>query len=299
MKSIYEDGQVIPASVVTPVGRGERSIGTILIHTGRLTLENAERILDLQRSRGMRFGDAAIELGLLTEADIEFALARQFDYPYLVRGESKVSEKVIAAYAPFSPQMHALSALRSQLILRWFDGEPAHRALALISAEHQEGRSFMASNLAVSFSQLGQKTLLIDSDMRSPTQHTLFSLDNRNGLSGVLAGRCEPESVTHHILGLPGLSIMTAGAPPPNPLELLARPRFTKLLQDLAHEYDVILLDSPPAADQSDAQTIAVCAGAALIVARKNYTRMWRVRGVTDTVTHASAVILGTVLNDF
>src|SRR5713101_9812386 len=80
---------------------GERSIGAILIINGRLRLEGAESILRLQREQGLRFGDAAIQLGLLTQADIEFALSRQFDYPYLLRGESGVSEQVITAYEPF------------------------------------------------------------------------------------------------------------------------------------------------------------------------------------------------------
>ncbi len=279
--------------------RNERSIGTLLIHAGRLTLENAERILQLQREQGMRFGDAAIQLGLLTQADIDFALARQFDYPYLIRGESKVHESVINAYAPFGPQGQMFSALRSQLMLRWFDNEPARKALAIVSAERSDGRSFIAANLAVSFSQLGQKTLLIDADMRNPGQHILFSLDNRNGLSAVLAGRVDLQSVIQHVPGLLDLSVLSAGAVPPNPLELLARPLFPQLLSDLAQQFDIILLDTPATSQSPDAQTIAVRAGAALIVARKNATRMWRVRGVSDTVAHSSAKVIGTVLNDF
>jgi len=299
-----EQGNVVPVpAVARPAGRGDRSIGTILIHAGRLTLENAEKILQLQHQQNLRFGDAAIQLGLLTQADIEFALSRQFDYSYLVRGESKVSESVFAAYAPFSPQASALGSLRSQLMLRWFDNDPAQnaqKALAIISAEHGEGRSFIAANLAVAFSQLGQKTLLIDADMRNPAQHALFGLDNRSGLSAMLSGRGGgAEAVIQHVHGLPGLLVLPAGAQPPNPLELLAQPLFPQLLRDLAQDFDVILLDSPPAAEYADAQTIAVRAGAALIVARKNTTRMWQVHGVSDRMTHASTTVLGAVLNDF
>jgi protein-tyrosine kinase len=281
------------------LARGERSIGTILIQAGRLTLENAERVLQLQHEQGLRFGDAATQLGLLTPADIEFALARQFDYPYLLRGESSVSEQVITAYAPFSPQGRMLGNLRGQVMLRWFDSAPDRNALAIVSAERGEGRSFIASNLAVACAQLGQKTLLIDADMRNPVQHVLFNLDNRTGLSAVLAGRGGPDAVIQPIAGLRGLSVFPAGAAPPNPLELLARPMFAQLLSELALEFRVILLDSAPAAEYGDAQTIAMRAGAALIVARKNATRMWRMRGVSETVTNASATVIGTVLNDF
>ena len=98
-----------------------RSIGAILIDTGRLSAENAERILRLQKEQGKRFGDAAIELGLLNEDDIRFALSSQFDYPYLLAGDNSLSQELVAAYKPFSPAVEQLRALRSQLMLRWFD----------------------------------------------------------------------------------------------------------------------------------------------------------------------------------
>src|SRR5688572_5401270 len=162
--------------------QGQRSIGAILLDSGRLSVDDAERILRLQREENLRFGDAAIKLGLLTEADIQFALSRQFDYPYLLRGSSSVSESVIAAYEPFSTQVEALRTLRSQLMLRWFDSSEEHKALAVVSPAPKEGRSFIAANLAVVFSQLGERTLLVDADMRHPTQHLLFGLENKTGL---------------------------------------------------------------------------------------------------------------------
>lgn len=299
MKATMEHSNVIPVAGGPAFPRGERSMGAILIHARRLTIDSSEKIMKLQRERGLRFGEAALELGLLTEADIKFALSRQFDSPYLVRGESQVSEQVISAYAPFSPQAGAISLLRSQLMLRWFDHAAEGKALAIVSAERREGRSFIAANLAVAFSQLGRKTLLIDADMRHPVQHILFGIENRSGLSAMLSGRGAADAETHHIAGLPGLSLLPAGAQPPNPLELLARPLFPQLLADQAPEFDVIILDSPAAAEHTDAQNIAARAGAALIVARKGASRMSRVRAAGETVSHTSATIVGTVLNDF
>jgi receptor protein-tyrosine kinase len=279
--------------------RGERSIGTILIQAGRLTLEGAERTLRHASERGIRFGAAAIELGLLSQADIDFALARQFDYPYLTRGQSRVSEEVIMAYAPAAPQAQAISFLRSQLMLRWFDGSSEHKTLAIISAEHAEGRSFILANLAVAFAQLGQKTVLVDTDMRNPCQHRLFGTDGADGVSALLSGRGTLDSSVHKVAGLPGLSVLAAGPQPPNPLELLARPLFPQLLLELNRDYEVVLLDSPPTSRFADAQTIAVRAGAAMVVARKNFTRLWQVRGASESVTLASSVVIGTVLNDY
>ena len=280
------------------IAHRDRSIGAILIDAGRLKIEDAERILRLQKEQDMRFGAAAMQLGLLTQADIDFALSSQFDYPYLLAGQSAVSKDVIAAYAPFSPQVEQLRALRSQLMLRWFDADASRKALAIVSAERKEGRSFIAANLAVAFSQLGEHTLLIDADMRNATQHQLFGLDNRSGLSAVLSGRGGPDSI-QRIPALRDLSVLTAGAQPPNPSELLARPLLSQLLHESAKEFDVILLDTPAAAETADAQTVTMRAGGAVIVARKNFSHSWRVRGIADHTVQTSAVIVGTVLNDY
>jgi receptor protein-tyrosine kinase len=204
-----------------------RSIGAILIDNGRLTPDAAERILKLQKEQGLRFGDAAIQLGLLSEADIQQALSRQYDYPYLMPGDERVSEEVVAAFKPFSPIVEQLRAVRSQLMLRWFDAEIGHKTLAVVSASRADGRSFTAANLAVVFSQLGERTLLIDADLRNPSQHQLFRLENKLGLSSLLAGRAELAEAITRIPGLIDLSVLPAGATPPNPQELLARPVFS------------------------------------------------------------------------
>jgi protein-tyrosine kinase len=277
--------------------RRDRSIGAILLDAGRITLADAERILQLQREKGLRFGDAGKLLELLTEADIAFALSEQFDYPYLQPGQGAVSESVVAAYHPLQPKMEVLRALRNQLILRWFD-DPARKALTIISAARQEGRSFIAANLAVVFSQLGERTLLIDADLRNPCQHSLFGLDNRIGLSAALSGRAGLESALP-IPGLHNLFVLPSGALPPNPQELLARRTFAQLLEELATQFDVILLDSPAAGQTADAQILAVRAGAAMVVTRKNTTRTWRLQGISGKVVEAKATIIGAVLNDF
>ena len=294
-----ETGHVIPASTGgIAVAGGDRSIGAILIDAGRLKAADAESILRLQREQGLPFGDAAIRLGLLSRADIDFALSRQFDYPYLLRGQSAVREDLVAAYAPFTPQVEALRALRSQLMLRWFSIDPSHKALAIISSERKEGRSFIAANLAVVFSQLGEHTLLIDADLRNPCQHRLFGLDNRAGLSAVLSGRSGREAFCRIPL-LRDLSVLPAGAIPPNPSELLARPLLPQLLQELAKEFDVILLDTAAASETSDALSVSIGARSALIVVRKNAASSWRVRGVADSATQSNTTVVGTVLNDY
>ncbi len=270
----------------------------MLIDAGRLKVADAEQVLRLQREQKLRFGDAAIKLGVLTQADIDFALSLQFDFPYLLPGQSEVSQEVIAAYSPLAPQVEALRSLRSQLMLRWLDAEPETKALAILSAARAEGRSFIAANLAVVFAQLGERTLLIDADLRNPCQHRLFGLDNAVGLSAALSGRAGPE-VVQRVPLLPSLSVLPAGALPPNPQELLARPAFAALLKQMAAHLDVILIDTSAAGETADAQTVAVRAGSALIVARKNSARTWRVQGISDSVAQSRVAVVGSVLNSY
>jgi chain length determinant protein tyrosine kinase EpsG len=293
-----KDGVISASAEGTAITAGNRSLGAILIDAGRLKAEDAELVLRLQREEGIPFGDAAVKLGLVSRADIDFALSRQFSYPYLLRGQSTVSEEIIAAYAPFTPQVEALRALRSQLMLRWFSTDPAHRALAVVSAARKEGRSYIAANLAVVFSQLGAHTLLVDADLRDPCQHRLFGIENRIGLTAVLSGRAGRESI-HRVPALLDLSVLPAGSLPPNPSELLARPVFRRLIQELSKDYDAIILDTSPSSESSDALSVSVCAGSAMIVVRKNTARVWQVRGVADGAVQSSVTLVGTVLNDY
>jgi protein-tyrosine kinase len=293
------DSKIIPTANLRPAHLPEsRSIGAVLVDAGRLKLQDAEAVLRLQREKGLRFGEAAMQLGLLTQADVDYALSRQFDYPHLLRGQSAVGLEVVAAYAPESRPVEALRTLRAQLMLRWFETGPSGRALAIVSAEKGEGRSFIAANLAVAFAQLGERTLLIDADLRHPRQHEIFGLDGRVGLSTILSGRAGMESA-QAIPSLPHLAVMPAGPLPPNPAELLARPLLPQLLEQAAERFKVVLLDTSAAGECVDAQHVAVRAGAALIIARKNAARTWRVQGITAQVTGAKVAIVGAVLNTY
>jgi chain length determinant protein tyrosine kinase EpsG len=274
-----------------------RSIGAILVDTGRLSPENAERILRVQKDEGKRFGDAAIELGLLTEDDIRFALANQFDYPYLPAGDQSLSHELVAAYKPFSPVVEQLRALRSQLMLRWFDAEVERKALAVVSPGAGEGRSFVAANLAIVFSQLGERTLLIDANLRAPRQHELFKLGNRAGLSAMLAGRSDADALVR-IPALVGLTVLPAGAIPPNPQELLGRPGFIKTLHTLARDFDVVIIDTPAGNDYADAQTVAARAGAAIMLARNNVSALPAIAELAANIQQSGATLIGSVLND-
>jgi receptor protein-tyrosine kinase len=284
----------------SPVFSASRSIGDILVATGRLSDQNAKRILEYQKANNVQFGDAALALKLLTKEDIDFALSQQYDYSYLSAANTSLSPALLAAYQPFSVISENMRALRSQLMLRWLNKTPKNKALAIVSPEKNDGRSFVAGNLAIVFAQQGQRTLLIDGDLRSESdqgQQTLFKLNRSSGLSGILANRAGLE-VAQLVPGLPNLAILTAGAVPPNPQELLGRLAFSNLLEIANQQFDVILIDTPAGSSFADAEIIAARASTALMVGRKNKTRVPEMANMAHRLQNGGVELIGAVLND-
>ena len=282
-----------------PVGAA-RSMGDILVATGRLSAENATRIVQRQQQDNSQFGDAAIALQLLTKQDIDFALSKQFDYAYLTEQDTSLSPELVAAYKPFSRVGENLRAVRSQLTLRWFNGDPLRKVLAIVSPGTGEGRSFIAANLAIVFAQQGERTLLIDGDLRATSgrgQQALFRLGKSAGLSGILADRAGLEAALS-VPGLAGLAVLPAGAVPPNPQELLGRASFTQLLLTASNQFDVIIIDTPAGGDFSDAELIASRAGAALMLARQNKTLVPNAIQLARRLQNTGVALVGSVLND-
>lgn len=273
----------------------DRPMGVILVEWGRLSQENAQRILDFQKKAGLPFGEAGIAMGLLTEEDVRQVLSLQFGHACLP-ADSGFANELVAARDPESDAVEHLRTLRSQLMLRWFENDARHAALAIVSPGAGEGRSYIAANLAVLFSQLGKRTLLIDADLRKPRQHRIFGLPGRVGLSAVLAGRAGWEAV-NEIKSLPDLWVLPAGALPPNPQELLARAGFAKLISALRASYEVILIDTPAASTCADAGTIAARAGAALMLACQDRSSLPRLAGLTENLRQFGVTIVGAVLN--
>src|SRR5688572_16783309 len=275
-----------------------RHIGAILMDEGKLTASDAEQVLKRQRELGWRFGEAAIELNLITDTDLRQALAKQYEFPYLVSGPEGVSKELIAAWDPFHPVVEELRGVRTQLLIRWYDPAANRRTLAITSASAREGRSFVAANLAVVFSQLGQRTLLIDADFRAPRQQSIFNIPDRFGLSSILSGRADL-SVATPVAGLTGLAVLPAGPLPPNPLELLSRGSFAALLAKAQSEFDMILIDTPPVTEYADACAITFRAGDALMISRKDQTRVADTEQAMRELADASARVVGTLMNAY
>ncbi len=235
---------VAPSLVDTRLGE--------LLHTnGTLTEQDIQDIFAAQMEHGERFGEAASRLGLVSEQDVRRALARQVDFPRVASGESALSPELIAAYRPDSKRAEQLRTLRSELVLRWFGR--GNSVLAVVEARQGQGSSALAANLAVTFAQLGERTLLIDADLRAPTQHRLFGLTPKYGLVDFLKGREALDKIPTEVPSFSGLSVMCAGAPPPNPQELLGHLSFGYVIETVLAKYDVVIVDVPPTLECADA----------------------------------------------
>jgi len=286
---------ISPEKLAEPVRDRGRAIGAILVEQGRLNPSDVEEIQRYAGANALRFGDAAQKLGLLTQHDVDIAIAHQFNYPVVPRGGPHgVGDDVVAAYLPHSESIEPLRALRSQLSLRWVSD---NKVLAITSPGRGDGRSWLAANLATVFAQMGKRTLLIDSDMRHPRQHLLFNLNNAVGLSSLLTGRAGREIVSRIHPQL-RLFVLPAGALPPNPQELLGRQVFELILGLFADQYDLVIMDTPAVSDVADAQIVAARADAAIVLARRNHTRQAQLSTTMRNLTESGVNVIGSVITD-
>jgi len=274
------------------------TIGDILVSRGLLQPADIPRIIERQKAQHEPFGAAAVALKLVSQTDLDAALATQFGYDYLQPGDNSISPEVVTAFKPFSPAAEEMRALRTQLLLRGFGTAEGRKVLSIVSARPQEGRSFIAANLAVAFAQQGQRTLLVDADFRKPRQDKLFRTPNSAGLAGILSARVGTEVVSP-VAALPGLSVLAAGGQPPNPQELVSKPALAQLLTNASRAYDVVLVDTPAATLAGDAEVIAARAGAALLVARKHKSLLRDTTLLAQQLQQGGVVLVGSVLNQY
>jgi len=274
-------------------------LGEILVEKGLMSADEQQRTLDEQaRTPDKRFGEIAVQRRMVTQHQVDSGLALQFGYTAPADDDSLLPHEIAVAHTPYSPFAEVIRGLRSQLVMRWFDGSPGRSALTITSVDRGDGKSFICANLGVVFSQLGERTLIIDADLRNSSQHKKFNLPNRMGLSGILSGRAGIEEILS-VPGLSNLAVLPAGPLPPNPQELLGREEFSKLLFGLSESFDVILVDTPSAQQATDAQIVGQRTGGAMIVGRKDKTATNEIIQLTDVMRGAGIEILGATLNDY
>lgn len=278
-------------------GVADRSIGSIIAETRNLSAEDVERILAYQRERGIRFGEAAVALGFASSDDVMFALAQQFHYPYAPTGVENVSPELVVLTKPFGVQAESFRSLRSQILMR-VGNDRERRALAVVSPESKDGKTFFACNLAAALAQLGGRTLIVDADLRHPRVHTVFGIESKSGLSSVLSGRAE-DRVIQVVPGVPSLFVLPVGVVPPNPSELVERPAFGLLMRELVVKFDHVVVDTPAACYGGDGAIIAARSGAAVVIARKDASRVEALQDLVGSIHESPARLAGVVFNEF
>ncbi len=206
-----------------------------------------------------------------------------------------LSERLVTHLKPRSPISEAYRTLRTNLL---FSSPDKHRqTLMVTSSGPKEGKSTTVSNLAITFAQMGNKTLLIDADMRRPVLHKLFGLDKNVGLTNILVGRATLDETAKQMEDLPNLHILNCGVIPPNPAELLGSENMRQLLDYAKSQYNIILIDTPPVIAVTDAAVLASSVDGCLLLIRSGQTVHDAARHAYEQLNKVNASILGAVLN--
>jgi tyrosine-protein kinase Etk/Wzc len=296
----FQEVQVLRASTVGNV----RIVDTAQVQPGRVS-PNRKRILGINLLLGIILGIALVLLrawlrpGIRSTEEIEV-----IDLPVFATinfskqaKESTKNRKILAITDPTDLTVEAFRSLRTSLHFGMLDA--ASSSVAISSAAPASGKSFTAMNLAVVSALAGQKVCLVDCDMRRGHLRKSFDYSKKSpGLSDYLS---DGSSLADVLIKseVEGLDVICAGAYPPNPSELLMRPKFAKLLKELDQTYDLILLDCPPALAVTDPIIVGREAGAVLIVVNYGKTTKEELIAVKKVFGAGNIPITGTILNGF
>src|SRR6202035_2800669 len=205
--------------------------------------------------------------------------------------------ELVAQHLPKSQMSEAFRALRTSLLLSRADHPP--QVILLASALPREGKTTAAANLAVTLAQLGDRTLLIDADLRKPGVGRLLNLGSGKyaGLSSYLAGVSGLDLVTVQHPAIPNLSAIPTGPLPPNPADLLSSHKLADAIAELRAKFKFIVIDTPPVMAATDAVILSVQADGVLLVVRSGETPKEAFTRTRDLLTSVKSRLLGVVLN--
>ncbi|MDJ0800412.1 MAG: polysaccharide biosynthesis tyrosine autokinase [Calothrix sp. MO_167.B12] len=212
--------------------------------------------------------------------------------PYLKMIGDNISERVIAASSPRTVIHEAYQMLQANLK---FISHKKVRTIVVTSSVAGEGKSEVAANLAAIIAQTGRRVLLVDADMRRPSQHHLWGSINSSGLSNVIVGQDEFSLAVKK--GTNYLSVLTAGVQPPNPLALIDSDGMASLIEKLSQDYEYVIFDTPPLAGTADAAVLGKMVDGVLLVARPKVVDSASAEAAKSLLERSEANILGMVTN--
>ena len=207
------------------------------------------------------------------------------------------AEKLITLTSPLSPVSEAYRALRTNIQFASFD-KPA-RTIVVTSTGPEEGKTTTVANLAVTFGQAGNRVILVDADLRRPSLHRLFGLDNSVGLTNLFIDTTG-QQMSPHLQGTsaPNLRVLTSGPLPPNPSELLASQKMRSVVDWLRGEADIVLFDCPPILAVTDAAILGHQVDGVLLVFSAHRTKRDNAAKAKSLLEKVNANILGVILNN-
>jgi capsular exopolysaccharide synthesis family protein len=202
-----------------------------------------------------------------------------------------------------SPSVMA-EAFRNVLTSILFVGEngSSPRMLVFTSAASGDGKTTVVSNLGIALAEIGRKVLIVDADLRRPRQHTIFDVPNDSGLSTLLKSQdSKPDAWAGFVQAtkVPGLCLLPSGPPTQAAANLLYSPRLTELLSAAKMQYDMVLLDTPPMLQMTDARVLGRLTDAVILVARAEQTTRDALVAATQRLSEDRIRVLGTILNDW
>jgi polysaccharide biosynthesis transport protein len=212
-------------------------------------------------------------------------------------GQHHIPSRLVAITATDSLAAESFRTIRSSIMLSSADRQT--KLIVVTSSFMAEGKSTLSANLAIAFAQRGARVLLVDSDLRRSTLHKLFNLKGSlPGLSNLLTMINEQDVYITPIAEIPTLTLLPAGAKPPNPAELLVSNHMAELIQGWREEYDHVVIDSAPILMVSDALAVAARADGTIMVVRAGLTRKKAISRAFELLSRSSVRILGAVMND-
>ena len=278
-------------------GTKAKAIGELIQDARNLSADDLERIGRYQRENDLRFGEAAIALGLADTEDVLQALAQQFKYAYADEETRKAAPELVMLNQPFGHQAEAFRAIRTQILMRTQADKGQRRPLAVVSPDSGDGKTYFCANLAVALAQLGGKVVVIDADMRGARIDQVFGVPGGAGLSGVLSGR-GGKGIVKSVPGIPNLYVIPVGVQPPNPLELVEGPSFGMLLREVSIKFDHVIIDTPASCFGSDGVVIASRCGSALVVTRKDANKVSHLQELVGSLQAAQVRLAGVIMNE-
>lgn len=209
-------------------------------------------------------------------------------------GRREGAQQLVTLHNPRSPVSEAYRTLRSTL--RYATMDRPIRTLLVTSATEGEGKTVTAANLAVSIADTGKRVVLVDADLRRPSQHVLFEKERTAGLTTVLAGDLELSAVLLRT-DVENLLLLPAGPTPPNPSELLESPQMEAVLNQLAEMSDIVIVDVPPVLAVTDACALTSKVDAVMLVVMAGKATSDLIAQAVRTLQHARSHVIGAVLN--